>query len=104
MISLKINPMPKPRMTRADRWRKRPCVLRYWEFADELERLTTLNNYTIKKPLSVTFVIPMSRSWSAKKKALMVGTDHEFKPDLSNLIKALWVLLDILKCIFTVGG
>ena len=31
-----ITPVPKPRMTRRDRWAKRPCVLRYWAFKDEV--------------------------------------------------------------------
>jgi len=30
-----INPVPKPRMTQSDKWKKRPPVLRYFAFKDE---------------------------------------------------------------------
>ena len=33
-----ITPVPKPRMTQADRWRKRPCVVRYFAFCDECQK------------------------------------------------------------------
>jgi len=87
-IELKIDPKPKPRMVRSDRWRKRPCVLKYWEFKDRLVELATVQGYEIQKPLSLTFVIPMPKSWSDKKKKEMLGKDHEQTPDLDNLIKA----------------
>ena len=29
-------PAPKPRMTQSDRWKQRPCVLRYREYADAI--------------------------------------------------------------------
>ncbi len=31
-----IDVVGKPRMTQRDKWKKRPCVLRYRAFADEL--------------------------------------------------------------------
>lgn len=37
----------------------------------------------------VEFHMPMPMSWSAQKKALMVGTPHQQKPDVDNLCKAL---------------
>ena len=38
--------------------------------------------------LSITFVMKMPVSLSKKKKALLNGTPHLKKPDLSNLVKA----------------
>lgn len=37
----------------------------------------------------VTFVIPMPKSWSKKKRAQHVGQPHQQKPDKDNLEKAL---------------
>ena len=85
---LKITPVPKPRMTQSDRWKKRPCVVRYRAFADELRILAAQNNYIVKNPLSVTFVLPMPKSWSKKKKLEMDGKPHTQTPDLDNLLKA----------------
>jgi Holliday junction resolvase RusA-like endonuclease len=80
-----VTPIPKPRMTRADSWKKRPIVTRYWKYKDELSEYDIqLNN-----PLSVTFVLPLPKSWSKKKKEEYHGKPHESKPDLDNLIKAL---------------
>ena len=36
-ISINIQPVAKPRMTRSDRWKKRPVVLKYWQFKDALK-------------------------------------------------------------------
>jgi len=85
-MDLAIDPVAKPRMVRSDRWAKRPAVLRYWAFADEL-RL----KYKKELPESVElkFYLPMPDSWSEKKKALMNGKPHKQKPDLDNLEKAL---------------
>ncbi len=77
MIAYDILPVPKPRMTQRDRWRKRPCVLRYRAFCD-LVRFAR-----IALPLSyhVTFVLPTTdpRLW---------GESHDRTPDRDNLEKA----------------
>ena len=72
-------------MTRSDKWKKRPAVLRYRAFADEM-RL-----HKVKVPPCygwIIFVIPMPKSWSKKKKNAMAFTPHESKPDKDNLEKA----------------
>jgi Holliday junction resolvase RusA-like endonuclease len=81
-----ITPVPKPRMTRSDRWKQRDCVLRYRAFCDEVRACG------VKLPVSgadVRFILPMPASWAKKKRAEMDGKPHQQKPDLSNLIKAL---------------
>ncbi len=81
-----ITPVPKPRMTRADRWKKRPCTERYWAFKDEVRRLK------IEVPESgshIIFVIAMPKSWSKKKKHEFDGKPHQQRPDKDNLEKAL---------------
>lgn len=78
-----IVPVPKPRMTRSDKWKKRPSVMKYRAFADEVR-------YQIKDipvPYHVIFVLPMPKSWSRKKRLEMAGEPHQQKPDKDNLEK-----------------
>lgn len=86
MTKYLVTPIGKPRMTRADKWKQRPPVMHYRLYCDEI-RL-----HDIRLPEAgahVTFVIPMPRSWSKKKRALMDGKPHQVKPDIDNLEKAL---------------
>lgn len=85
-LKLDITPVPKPRQTRADKWKKRPAVLRYRAFADEIRyKVGTMDlNHT-----SITFGLPMPASWSQKKKEAMKDQPHTQRPDISNLLKAL---------------
>jgi Holliday junction resolvase RusA-like endonuclease len=81
-----ITPVGKPRMTRSDKWKQRPPVIRYRMFCDEA-RL-----HEIRVPESgahITFVLPMPQSWSKKKRVAMDGQPHQQKPDLDNLTKSL---------------
>jgi len=81
-----ITPVPKPRMTKSDAWKKRPSVLRYWAFKDAVQ----LAKFKLpKRGAHVVFCLPMPKSWSKKKKEQMNGKAHEQTPDLDNLIKAL---------------
>ena len=88
---LNINPIGKPRMTRSDKWKKRPAVVRYHEWKDslrsELMRLKIdLSNTNV---FNFVFIIEMPESWSAKKKAQYVGEAHQVKPDIDNILKAI---------------
>ncbi|MFG6090746.1 RusA family crossover junction endodeoxyribonuclease [Enterobacter soli] len=81
-----ITPIGKPRMTQRDRWHKRPATAAYWAFKEQVRLLG------ISLPESgyhVTFVIPMPKSWSQKKRAQLNGQAHQNKPDKDNLEKAL---------------
>lgn len=81
-----ITPVGKPRMTRCDKWKQRPPVMRYRMFCDEA-RL-----HDIRVPecgAHITYVLPMPKSWSKKKRAAMDGQPHKQKPDLDNLTKSL---------------
>ncbi len=81
----RILPVPKPRMTQRDKWKSRPCVLRYRHFKDQVRALNIKLPYRYK----VTFHIPMPKSWSNKKRVQMNGAPHMQKPDKDNLEKAL---------------
>lgn len=82
-----ITPVPKPRMTRRDKWAKRPCVTTYFEYCNKLREIGAS---VPDGGAHVRFIMPMPKSWSAKKKAEMAGKPHQQKPDLDNLLKALF--------------
>lgn len=81
-----ITPMGKPRMTQRDKWLKRPETDRYWAFKDEC-RLKRVE--LPEAGAHVTFVLPMPKHWSPKKRREMDGQPHREKPDIDNLMKAL---------------
>lgn len=85
---LNITPVPKPRMTRADRWKKRPIVLSYWTFKNELVLKANKAGLELGDELNVIFVMPFPESWSEKKKKSLEGMPHQQRPDLDNLCKA----------------
>lgn len=82
-----ISPISKPRMTRSDKWKKRPCVMQYRAFKDEcrLKKVALPDG-----GFHVHFVLPMPESWSQKRKFETCGSQHDGKPDLDNLVKALF--------------
>lgn len=80
-----INPIPKPRMLRSDKWKKRDCVLRYRSFCDQC-RAQGMN--VPEAGAVIYFILPMPTSWSKKKKEQMLNKPHQQKPDLDNLLKA----------------
>jgi Holliday junction resolvase RusA-like endonuclease len=85
-----VTPVAKPRMTRRDKWQVRPQVAQYRAFCDEL-RLKGFSGQDIDPAgCHILFVFPMPAYWSHKKKNLMVGTPHQQRPDLDNLVKGLW--------------
>ena len=87
MIIFEITPMAKPRMTRRDRWAKRPVVLRYFDYKNELRLLAFEKGLILGQELHLLFVIPMPQSWSQKKRSTMVGAAHTQTPDIDNLVK-----------------
>ena len=81
-----ITPVPKPRMTQRDKWAKRPAVIRYRDFCDQVRAAGIEVN---QQGSEIAFNLPMPVSWSKKKRSEMDGQPHKQKPDLDNLIKAL---------------
>ena len=82
--------MGKPRQTRSDVWKKRPCVVKYREWADKL-RAGALGFRLPMNPIEVKWeaYIEMPKSWSNKKKEEMSGAPHRSKPDRDNIDKAI---------------
>ncbi len=83
-----VNPTPKPRMTQRDVWAKRPCVLRYRSFCDQLRNHAEEQGFTLPERFAIRFWVPMPKSWSEARKHQMLHEPHQQKPDLSNLLKA----------------
>lgn len=86
MITIDIIPMPAPRMTRADRWKGRECVTKYFSYKTELKLKCNTAGYKLTDQLCVKFYLPIPKSL---KNNIKEGDKHKVKPDLDNLIKAL---------------
>ena len=78
-----VCPVPKPRQTRADVWRKRPAVMRYRAFADELRLAVRHRMFSIALPVHILFVMPAPKCGMSR-----VGKHHTSRPDVDNLLKA----------------
>ena len=72
-------------MTQRDKWDKRPCVMQYWAFKQEVQ----LKKVTLPEAYHVIFIMPMPKSWSKKKRAELSDQPHKQVPDKDNLEKAL---------------
>ena len=87
---LSIAPVSKPRMTRADRWKKRQSVLKFFAFRDAVRQSSawkTLESLDMDS-FKIVFHVPMPKSWSKKKKTQYDGKPHQQTPDLDNFLKA----------------
>ena len=91
----RINPVGAVRQTQADRWKKRPSVLRYRAFAGELRMAAAAQNFVLGERCIMIFQIQMADSWSKKKKELMNGKPHQQKPDWDNLAKSVGDILGV---------
>lgn len=88
LVVYPIVPVPAPRMTAADQWKRppRPRVARYFAFRDEVR----LRKVVLPRPYRhVIFVLPVSPSWKQRLKDQHEGMPHEAVPDRDNLEKAL---------------
>lgn len=89
---VRADPVPKPRMTAADKWKKRPCVVRYREYGDIVRKAYAQSGML---PLGarvyglfVEAVFAMPKSWSKTKRTEMDGKRHQVRPDADNVLKA----------------
>lgn len=85
ILTFPIVPVPKPRMTSGRGTQHTPAAERYWAFKDEVR----LRKLSLIPGDGVTFILPMPKSWSKRKKLAICGEPHMNKPDISNLLKAL---------------
>ena len=96
-IEYNITPVPKPRMTRQDKWPNPPPKYKYkeWPRPAVKKYRTFCNQCNLEKVIlpcygsHVTFVLPFPQSFSNKRKTKWIGKPHTQRPDLDNLLKAL---------------
>jgi Holliday junction resolvase RusA-like endonuclease len=83
-ITIYGNPIGKPRMTRADKWKQRTCVMQYRAWADVIRSLArTGTKITLQKPT----VLTIRAFFKAPDGAHRTGP-HTHKPDFDNVEKA----------------
>lgn len=87
-ITIPGEPVAKPRQTRSDKWKQRPCVMRYRAWAD-VARFHVNYVGPAAVGIDVRFYLPMPVSWSTRKKVKHAGTLHRQKPDIDNCIKSI---------------
>ena len=87
---LSIAPVSKPRMTRADRWKKRQSVLKFFAFRDAVRQSSAWKTLELldMDSFKIVFHVPMPKSWSKKKRTQYDGNPHQQRPDLDNYLKA----------------
>lgn len=93
MITTLIQPVPAPRMSKQDKWAstRSAAAARYVRYCEELRRRKPLMELLrTGDPMRIDFFLRMPPSWSDAKKAANVGMPHRSKPDLDNLVKALY--------------
>jgi len=88
IIEWNIDPVPKPRMTRRDSWKKRPVVERYYAFKDAIRALAAKDKFVLPEEYDIEFHVAMPKSWSNVRKLALDGRPHKSRPDLDNFIKA----------------
>jgi len=86
-LVFKGKPVAKPRMTKADTWKKRPVVLAYWAFSDLINIQAKQQKFVLAEQYKARVYVAMPKSWSEKKKKLMDGTKHQQRPDWDNFAK-----------------
>lgn len=83
------DPVAKPRMTRRDVWKRRPCVVAYRAWADRARRVVPVDVRLSSTHLRAEVYLPIPASWSQKKRRAAQGSAHYSKPDWDNLGKAI---------------
>ena len=91
-------PIGKPRMTRQDKWKKRPCAMRYRLWCDYVRSVVTqLPPADTVKSLRWTAYFEPPPSWPKQKRIDAIGTFHRARPDRDNIDKA------VLDCLYPHG-
>jgi len=75
------------RSNRNSHWTN-PQVAKYHDYKSKLQTLMRMENFVMPDSgYWLKFYIPMSKSWSNKKKTAMLSKPHQFSPDKDNLEK-----------------
>ena len=87
-ITVPVEAMGKPRMTQRDKFAKRPCVLTYRAYSDELRlKVGRIPDNIVGVSWVAYFAMP--KSWSQEEKDKHRGELHQSKPDRDNVDKGI---------------
>jgi len=93
VLRIEGGPVPKPRMTRRDRWMPSKAVQRYHFWADLVRVMgrSLFKGGPLHMPVIIraTFYLPIPKSVSRPERLRRSATPHVIKPDLKNLIAGL---------------
>jgi len=85
-IRIEIDPVPAPRMSRSDVWKRRKCVLKYRAYRDHIRMICNLKKFEISDcELEFHFEIP-----NYLKNKILPGELKRTRPDIDNLVKAIF--------------
>jgi len=85
-IEIPIHPRPAIRINH--KGRHKPNAIAYYQYKDSILSYCKAKGFELGNEISITFYIPVGKSISKKEKAKRLGNPYQFRPDLSNLIKA----------------
>lgn len=80
-------PIGKPRQTQSDKWRERPCVMRYRTWADHARKCCPDRPATPGR-IHVIAYFGFPKSYSTKEREALQGMPHRQKPDSDNVCKS----------------
>ena len=82
-------PPGKPRMTRRDKWHKRPATERYWEWSNRIQSALAgkIPVADMVAACNWTAYFSPPASWPKKRREAAMGTIHRAKPDRDNVDK-----------------
>jgi Holliday junction resolvase RusA-like endonuclease len=94
-VSVGVAPCSAPRMTRADAWKKRPVVLKYFAFKEEFKLKCNKLGIALNDEVYLRFHVQIPKTCKKKYKE---GQFHQEKPDIDNLCKAVMDSFGINDC------
>ena len=89
MTTCFLVPVGKPRMTRRDKFVKRPAIVKYRIFADALRDCMKDVDLSDVWCMTCKCWLPFPPSYSFKKREKLKGKIHRVKPDASNILKGI---------------
>lgn len=83
-------PVGKPRQTQSDRWKKRPCVMRYRAWADKARASVPKGeSLGIYREISFVAYLEFPKSYSMTRTHILAGQPHLLRGDGDNILKAI---------------
>ena len=88
IIEFDITPVPKPRMTRRDKWDSRPIVERYRCYKNNLQFIAAIKKFKMpESDFHIVFYLPIPKNIKGPRRDAMNAQKHQKRPDIDNLLK-----------------